>query len=178
MNANAPIYAFFTVAAIAIIDDVLYSNWIVFYYRKGFVLRRRFVQVKQPAIGSIENQLLSKELPLNFRRFGPDTIAYREKSLIGWLHKSPLIHGTILIEPDRKRVRVDMIANYFTVIFPVFFIGFCWMMMPLPMAIFFSIFGAFVFSVLFDMSKSAYDDLCRELENPVGSLENTKAVER
>lgn len=175
MNTNAPYYVFLAGAAIAIIDYSFYFSWAGFYYRNGVVLRRRFIRLDR-TIDEIENQLDPHESSMVFCRLRPDTVAFREKCRSGWISKTPFIHGTILIEPQFKRIRVDMLANYFAIVFPVFFGGCSLIALPFPLGIFFAVFGVFVTIVLFHFSQSAYDELCRELEHISDPLA-TKAVD-
>lgn len=172
---NAFCILFLILFAIAIVDYALYCGWNPSYYRKGFLLRRRFIQTQRFSLENIEHRI--PELPMLFNRFDRDTIAYREKIMFGIFSKTPMIHGTIVMEPEAKRIRVDMLANWFTIFFPPIFIGMALVLMPWALRILFTIFAVFATMIMFGFSSSSYNSLCLALENMAGANHSGEEIE-
>jgi hypothetical protein len=111
---------------VAIAETVLNSRWAPFYFLRGIILFKKSVSFAESPYLSPDD--LSTQFsqgivtPIVFYPLGEDLIAFREK-LLGFrlFHYTPVMHGLIRVDRERREISVTGYANWFALLFAIIF---------------------------------------------------------
>ena len=111
---------------VAIAETVLSSRWVPFYFLHGILLFKKtasFVETPNLSPDDLTTQF-SQGLaaPILFFPIDEGLIAFREKMIsFRFFHYTPVMHGLIRVDHDRREISVTGCANWFALLFAITF---------------------------------------------------------
>jgi hypothetical protein len=114
---NDLVLSFGAVLVLAIVEFVLGQRWTVSYFTFGVPIFWRRVE-RPTGLGDVDLDELQKRCataagaPIQFRRLGPDLIAFREKPFGGQMHYFPIMRGVILHRREEASVVVAGLVKW------------------------------------------------------------------
>lgn len=111
---------------VAIAETVLNSRWVPFYFLHGIPLFKKTVTLVETTNLSPDDLTTNFSqgitTPIVFFPIGENVIAFREKMISFRLfHYTPVMHGLIRVDSERREISVTGFANWFALLFAITF---------------------------------------------------------
>jgi hypothetical protein len=119
-----------TLVVIALLEIVASALWSHIYFTFGLPLYKRTLKltnekVRLPSAQELEDELpeLAWRPPLLVRQIGEMKYAFREKLLFLGFSYTPVMHGVMHYDQDKKELIISGLANWYALFFSIFFVS-------------------------------------------------------
>ncbi len=119
-----------TLVAIALLEIVASALWLRLYFVFGLPIYKRTLKitvekVRLPSSQELEDELpeLAWRPPLLIREIEEMNFAFREKLFFFGFSYVPVMHGVMRYDQDKKELIISGFANWYALLFSIFFIS-------------------------------------------------------